>query len=389
MRKLSIAAAPATVAAGLAAGAAVGPVGRAGVVRPFSVQYMNGSRPITQAEALATARDFGVIVAHDGVMTPYLATLRAANPNLLVFAYQKGIFTYDAGLPEGAYSHDLDGNRVTGVRFPGTFMLDPLSPDVTAYELRRSKSVLASSGYDGVFLDTLGRATLSTTYVSSLPIDPGTGVPWTPGDWLTGTSTVGGAVAAGVTQPVMCNGLRAGPDYWDPAVQTSKLLTTGMAGCMAEGWLHLAIDPATVHPNETAWKQSVDALVDAGSRGASFFTMTKVWGPGTQAQKDAWYTFAVASYLLGSDGRAYFAFSYAPGDAPVAFPLNRLDLGPALGPYFEHRGVYQRKFTRGRALVNPTPRSATVTFAKPYRRLDGTLVTSVTLSPDTAVILTR
>src|SRR5262249_28279490 len=159
-----------------AASAAIGPVGRAGVVRPYSVQYMNGSHSITQDEALATARNFDVIVAHDRVLTPYLAAMRAANPSLLVFAYQKGIFTYDSNLPEGAYSHDIDGNRVTGVRFPGTFMLNPLSPDVVSYELRKANSVIASSGYDGVFLDTLGPATLSTTYVSSLPIDPRTGV---------------------------------------------------------------------------------------------------------------------------------------------------------------------------------------------------------------------
>jgi hypothetical protein len=391
MRKLLAGVTVALLLGGAAAGGApgvIGPDGRAGTVRPWSVQYMDGAGRVTVEQAVAAARSFDVIVAHAKVFQPYLSQMRAENPKLLLFVYQKGIFTYDTSLPEEAYSHDVDGKRVEGVRFPGTFMLNPVSTEVLAYQVKRAKTMLVTSGYDGVFLDTLGPATLSLNYVKSLPVNPATGQVWTPGDWLTATSALGGHVAAAVGRLTMCNGLRDGPSYFDPAIRTSKLLGTGMGGAMAEGWLRIATDPIGTYPSEAAWKQNVDAVIDAGAHGGSFFTVTKVWTPATPEQKDAWYEFALASFLLANDGKAYFSFSYAPGDAAVDYPWNHLNLGTAVAPYSKLERVYQRKFSLGRVLVNPTTRTFTVPLGKTYHTLDGVAVTSVTLGPETAEILT-
>jgi hypothetical protein len=73
----------------------------------------------------------------------------------------------------------------------------------------------------------------------------------------------------------------------------------------------------TKYPSETVWKQNVDLLVDAGARGYGVLQSTKVWTTATTAEKDAWYEYTLASFLLGNDGRSRFFFSYAPGDSTV------------------------------------------------------------------------
>jgi hypothetical protein len=114
---------------------------------------------------------------------------------------------------------------------------------------------------------------------------------------------------------------------------------------------------------------------------------TKVWTTATRAEKDAWYEYTLASFLLGNDGRSRFFFSYTPGDSTVDRPWNDLALGGASGPYAKTSGVYQRSFSAGRVLVNPTTASVTVALGGTFRTLEGEIVTSVTLPPNSGKIL--
>jgi hypothetical protein len=312
--------------------------------------------------------------------------MKTANPSLQLYVYAKGAFTYDANLPEVAYSHDATGKRIKSIDF-GTYLLNPLAPEALANQILRAGDLLRSSGYDGVFLDTLGPAAINPGFVTSLPVDPRTGQVWTASDWVKATAALAGGVQAALGVPVIGNGLRDGRNYFDNS--TNALITIGgLDGAMAEAWLRGATSPITTYPKETVWKQNVDAIIDAGTLGASFMAVTKLWTDGTQAQKDAWYEFAVASFMLANDGKGYLSFSYTPGDATVDYPLAHLYFGPPAGPYAKVDGVYQRSFMRGRVLVNPTPSTFTIALGGTYHTLDGTPVTSVTLGPDSAELLT-
>jgi hypothetical protein len=313
--------------------------------------------------------------------------MKAANPSLQLFAYEKGMFVYSGKLPESAYSHDASGRRVRGAKFAGTYLLDPLSPDALSYQVAQAKQGLKTSGYDGVFLDTLGLAALNPTFVSTMPVDPRTGRTWKAVDWMAATAAMAGKTAAAIGKPVVGNGLRDGKNYFDPSVLTRQLLR-GLDGGMAEAWLRGATNPIGAYPREAVWKQNVDMLADASTLGGSVLAVTKVWTNGSQAQKDAWYAFALASFLLGSDGHSYLSFSYAPGDATVVYPWNAVDLGKPSGPYSKSANVYQRSFAGGRVLVNPTGASYTVKLGGTFHTLDGKAVTTVSLGADTGVILT-
>ena len=363
---------------------AVAPTTTAGRMRPWSVQYMNGVESVTLDTAVSTATSFNVIVALPSVYRSYAADMKAANPNLTLFAYMKGVFTYDTTLPEAAYSHDANGQRIQGKKYP-TWLLDPTSSEARSAQVLVARGALKRSGYDGVFLDTLGPAAVSPEYVQSVPINPATGAPWTARAWVHATAHLADYVTNAVGKPAIANGLRDGPNYFDSA--TYQLLETSMLGAMAEAWLRGATNSITSYPKEATWKQNVDAMVDAGARDKSFLAVTKVWTTGTRAQKDAWYKYAVASFLLANDGKAYLSFSYDNGDATVDYSLNHISLGAPAGPYAKLGGVYQRTFSRGLVLVNPTGSSVTVPLGATYRTLSGTTVQSVTLAPNKAEIL--
>jgi hypothetical protein len=368
--------------------AALGPGDSAGRVHTWSPQYMDGTAPVPVARAVDDARSFDLIAAHASAYRLDVAAMKAANPNVQLFAYMKGTFTYDTKLGESQYAHGADGRRIQGVEYPGTWLLDPRSPQVLARQIQRAQMLVRLSGYDGVFLDTLGTAPLNPGYVTAPPVDPTTGQPWTQADWLGANAALAGRIATALGRPVVGNGLRDGRSYFQPDAPTEVLLGTGLGAGMAESWLRGAGNPIGGYPSEASWRSNVDALVDAGADGSSFLAVTKLWTSGTPAEKDAWYTFAVASFLLGNDGHSDLSVSYEEGDATEDYALAGLDLGGAVGPYTKEDGVYQRSFCGGRVLVNPSATTAyTVQLERSYLALDGTSVSSVTLAPHGASIL--
>jgi hypothetical protein len=369
-------------------GVATGPLA-AGTVRPWAVQHMGGSTSLTLSQAVADAQHFDVITAHEGTYRPYVAAMKLTNPSVRLFVYMNGTATYVGSLSESAYAHDAAGNRIRINGWSQTYLLDPSSPAAIAYQVDRASRLVAYSGYDGLYLDVLGTAPLDASYVTSLPVNPATGQVWTRSAWLDATTALATKVTGGLGgKPVIGNGLTSGSRYYDPSAPTSTILSSGINGAVPEAWLRGAWTSAAFYPSEAAWKQGVDMLTDAGARGDSVMTITKVWSNGTDAQKAAWYHFALASFLLGNDGKSFFFFSSKPGDSTVDRPESHINLGPALAAYAKIGGVYQRDFAGGKVLVNPTKSAVTVQVAGVYFDTDGSLITgSVTLPAFGAKIL--
>jgi hypothetical protein len=390
MKKLVTALALALVALAAAAtgSTSIGRVGSPGAVRPWSVQYMYPGERVSRDQAVEIANTFDLIAAVPHTFDSYVSAMKAANPKLQLYVYAKGMFTYDQTLPESAYAHDALGSRIHALHYK-TWLLDPLSPQAVAAAVANAKQQLAESGYDGIFLDTLGPVALDPSFSSGVAVNPTTGRAWTPEDWMRATSVFAGRLETVLGKPVMGNGLHNGPSYFNPHVATSQLLDTGLMGGMAESWLRPAHAPASQYPSEEQWKQNVDAIADAGARGSSFCAVTKLWMRATPAQQDAWFMFAAASFLLGNDGSGYFTYTTSRFDTTEDYPLYHVDLGAAKGPYAKVSNVYQRAFDHGRVLVNPSPSSTyTVVLGGTYQTLDGHSINAVTLPPHTAQIVT-
>ncbi len=341
-------------------------------------------------QVLAHARDFDVITALPSSYRGRVRAMKKANPDLTVFGYYNGTFAYNGEstkYPESWYARDGRGNKIRNNW--GVWMMDPSNPKWAQERAEYCANLIAESGYDGCMMDNMGSGTLAASTLTGQPINPATGNVWTHGEWLRATSRIAATVRARIAPaPLLVNGMVSGNSYFNSAAPARQLLDSADYG-LAETWMRTATQPATSLRTEAAWRNDVDLLVDAGARGKRILTLTKMWAPGSTAEKRQWHRFAFASFLLGDDGSHHFAFSYGRGvNAMAGHDLTDVAIGDPVGPYAKVGGVYQRSFTKGRVVVNPTQATVTVPLGAAYTDIDGARVTSVTLAPGSASILT-
>ena len=160
--------------------------------------------------------------------------------------------------------------------------------------------------------------------------------------------------------------LRQRPPFFDGSAPTSQLATS-VDGAIAESWLRIASMGITEYRPQSQWQDSVDQLVDLGNKGVSTSVMVKLWTTGTQAQKDAYHLFALSTFLLGTDGKSTFHCSYDPDEDRLAhYPLWNVPIGDPVGHYTAAGSAFQRSFTNGKVVVNPTDAAVTVWLGGTY-----------------------
>ena len=117
---------------------------------------------------------------------------------------------------------------------------------------------------------------------------------------------------------------------------------------------------------------------------------TKIWSPATPAQLARWRDLTYATFLIGSDAvKSTVHFAGAEFEVPFVYngPMSRV--GMPSGALRVTNDVYQRNFTNGIALVNPSGGARTLNLGSPYRTESGKIIYSITLAPMTGAILTR
>jgi hypothetical protein len=381
---------PAASAGVTGAGSPAGFADSSSGIHLWAPMHEPGGRFHTQADAVATARRYDLITIRPGQLGNFAPAMRAANPNLRIFVYINGSYLYHASLKKVSQSilaHGAGGSLVWSKGF-GNYLGSPANAGWITYKQNECQAAIADTGADGCYLDMLGSAPTFAGYNNTLAVNPTTGTTWTKMDWLQATSNLAGQVAAATGKPVLGNGFGDGQRYFDPT-GPSRLLLGGTAGSTAEIWLKTPSAPVTTFESEAQWKQDVDMLADANQSGGVALTMTKTWGSGTTAQKQSWRLYALSSFLLGNGGHSYFYFTGDRHDpATLDSPLYHLPLGAPTGAYAKVGGVYQRSFSNGRVLVNPTSSNVTVALGGTFRTSDGATVTSLTMRAHTGQILT-
>ena len=199
-----------------------------------------------------------------------------------------------------------------------------------------------------------GTSGLNLTSVSATPIDPATGLEWTKFDWMEATTALGSTVHAAIApRPIAGNGLGFGVPYFDLAAPRERLFD-GIGTAMSEVYVREPSGALAEYRNETNWKKDVDMVADAVSRGSRILVTTKVWRTATAAQIDAWHKYSLATFLLGyAPGQAFFHFRSDHLHSTPS-PYWDIKVGTPTAPYAKVGAVYQRTFTNGLALVNPS-----------------------------------
>lgn len=365
-----------------------------GLLTPWALENENPNpkqapRPLSQA--LQDAANFNFITAHPIDYEGEVAQMKAVNPHLILLAYQNATAAQpgEANIyPASYYEYDAAGHKILNPK-TGNYLMDPANSGWVNTKIIQCRNFLKQSGYDGCYLDLLGTAPLAPGFVSGTPINPATNQPWTRGDWLNATAALAGA-ERGSAAPALVfgNGLSTGPLFFD-SVAPTKQLVDAMDGGIAESWLRGSKTGVNTFPNETAWQQSVNMIISVEAEGKPLLTLTKLWVTASAALQQQWQQYALASFLMGTQGRSAFFFS-------TGFRVSRTtpcagcatDVGFPLGAYAKVAGVYQRSFSHGRALVNPTGATVTVGLGGVYYTSSRQPVTSITMKPNSGAVVT-
>jgi hypothetical protein len=384
-----------SVATKVAAGRLAAPSGFSGlppsasVIGRFAPIYMGSHWNFSQASAVALAHNFDVIGAQSNVFSKYVAAMKAAKPNLRIVAYVNGMFDLTSGgtaYPAAWYAHAANGSRIRSAF--GNYLLNPGNASWAQSVASQCSSAIAQSHYDGCFLDTLGTAPLDPGYCTGFAINPATGKVWTIPQWIGATSAIAKAVQAkSPTAIIMDNGLGDGAKYYNPAGSTSPLIAATHVG-MSELWLRSNGTPANKFRSEALWLQDVNMIISAQAQGFWIATTSKLWVPASSAQQAVWEKYALASFLMAANGKAYFSFMPNRTNAGLMYDsaLEHLAIGTPTGAFAKVGSLYERHFTHGLVVVNPTAGSGIPTPPGAWRNLAGQLVTSETLGAYSAEI---
>jgi hypothetical protein len=356
--------------------------------------YQATGRPLvySKAQAVQQAQRFDYIAAHKNSYRS-VSAMRAANPRLKLLTYVNGAYAQKNeanAYPDSWYIRTKGGDKVRS-RGYGNYLMDVSNPGWINDVADRCKRVIVQMDHNGCFIDMMGTASIMSSYTTGTPINPRTRSPYTAKTWLSLTSALSQKVHSlvGRSAPVFLNGLGSGPRYYKGDAPSSQLLN-GIDGALAESWLHGGEQALSWFPSEADWKQNVNMLRDVSARGKVAMVTVKTWGRGTEAQKEAWHKYSLASYLMAADGTAQYSFLRdAKGDPTAIDPLvSGLRIGVPSAAYAKAGNVYRRPYSNGVVYVNPTSKSQRVALGRAYRTTGGAVVTSLTLPAHSGEILT-
>jgi hypothetical protein len=371
------------------------------MAQQWAAPYMSGKVP-ADADVESIARRFPVLAIQQGSFTkPQIDRMRAVNPNLSLLVYINGSFAQSSqapgsasGYPESWYAKDAKGAHPYSRNFHN-WLMRMWSPEWQADRARACTDAIAKiPDSNGCFVDMLGVAPIHGTYMSTIPVND-SGAKWTDQAWMAQTgANMNNIAAKNPSALVMGTGLSSGRYYFSLGTD-QLLLNSAASGAMSELWGRQATDKVTTYKSEATWKQDVDMLVDAASKGKSVFATVKLWVSNTPAQAKSWHAYTLGSFLLGTDGKQFYNFSTAKTTAGItdAQPtFNAVDVGTPLGAYSKP-GCYVREFSKGFSAVNPTKASCTASVpAGSFTDLDGSSVAggaNISLAPNTATVLTK
>lgn len=242
------------------------------------------------------------------------------------------------------FLRDVDGNPVTDDDF---VLMDPASPGWRDFWLERARVAQEYLGWDGVFLDnaeaSLSKRERRGKLLAAYPDD------------ASYQAAVAGFIEYVYTtyfqpsgRPLMANiiALRE-PTAWFDYLQV-------LDGAMKEAF---AVDWDNGYLSASDWEQHLAIAEQTQQAGKTIVLV----GQGEAGDADR-QLFALASFLLVSDGGAYFRYADSSAYRYAWLYENYdLDLGQPLGARYQDGEVWARDFQRGSVRVDPTTHTAEIT----------------------------
>lgn len=368
------------------------PVASSVAPRTWSPTYMAENHSYTQDEAVALARRFDIVAGLPTAFKRYSAAMHSANPALKLLVYTNGMFATPAQaptMPADWFALDGQGRRITSAAF-GNFLMDPASTGWRTFSVQQCRDRAKAGGYDGCIVDMLTMAVFAPRYVSALPFHAAPSRAYTPTEWRDALLTLAKEFAATPDLLVAGNTVTSTNRFLN-ADASSQPVSEALQLAQAEDFLRGSGDVVTAFPDARQWERNLEVVRDLEQAGTGVLVSTKLWVPVEAAARDQWQRFAMASFLMATDGRSYFAFTSARTPAGAAGTDDRYtlpkDLGRPLAAAHAVGALTVREFEAGVVVVNPGDSPAALSTDRALRDLDGAQVTSSTVAPHDATVL--
>lgn len=329
----------------------------------------------SQANWKQVALNHAVLVGSPG--GPYkgmIPQLHAWNPTLKALVYDLGPYTIKGGSEYNTlmaqhpsyFARTASGQLITvkaasgTPAFPNNTLMDEGNPGWQAEEGQRIKKNIAAGGFDGAYVDSLGPGVFTGT-TTGIPVDPRTKKVYTKVQWMQFGAQAMNAVKTAIgSDYLMATGLVNGAEY---QTTTHYLADSNVTGMQTDSWLRVADSSPTSYPSASTLAANLQMVQSLQAKHESFFGWTKIWTNATPSQTAAWNTYALAAYLLVSNGiNDYYGFN-SPFDSDrtnIFFSDERAALGKALGNYTLSGGVYKRSFQSGSVTLNTNNNVASI-----------------------------
>lgn len=356
-----------------------------------------------------------------------ISGLKAKNPNILTFVYGSDINLANNFLDvrttnlinhqprEHAdwFLKDSNGEWATDWEYTTAMVLDPGNTEWQEYASKAYQERILKYGYDGVFVDLVDMDTHYVNYKKTAKVinpktvnENSTGMEYSDLEWKNSTLSFLKILRNHIgNKYIITNGSR-GDKYFDKDFPYSDVFEVA-DGMMNEGFTGWALKPYVIDPSnykgnfKIQWELDLKSLDDCTKKGKFYWAVANI-APLEEPQLDEDHevllSFITATFLLGTHGGKGFLLYKAhvlnePDDfqhwliPKVAYH----SIGSPVGDYqVRADGLYERNFSEGYVVVNPTDKSITVNKEGLWKNEKDHFVSSPFLiSPFSGIILKK
>ncbi len=322
--------------------------------------------------------------------TAELYALKAANPNVKVLMYQNasavsntpdstGIYptgvSYDQAAANGWLLDNTSGQPIQFQGYPWLYAADIGSSSYQQAWASNVIKLLGSAPWDGVMLDDVN-PTIQYHYCVSC-------VAKYPSDAQYGQAMK--SFLANVGPQLMATGKLAIANIgsWSAYNSVTNPWLEYLSGAEDEEFVKWGDTPNNGYQDPTGWANELNEIKLAASEGKAFIGITHSDNGDAKAA-----VYGYATELLAGNANSLF-YMGADYTNQTWFPEYDYNLGTPTGTYTElPSGVYERAFTNGLAVVNPTTATQRVSLGGTYSGSGLANATTATMRPQTGLVLT-
>jgi hypothetical protein len=348
--------------------------------------------PATLANPTQTAQRNSYVVLQ-AWETERARELEAANPNLVVLAYQNlsamaqgsgpdGLDSSGVSYSEAATAHpewfleEANGTRIAEEGYSWLWMADVGNPSYQQQWTANVLRLLRTGPWDGVMMD-------DTNATAKFHVYPASRIAKYPTD--AAYQAAMGSMLAYAGPRIQAAGKLAIPNMggWSEYPAVIKEWLPFVSGGVDEMFVKWSTVPGEGYRDLAGWRTQIEEVRTTEQLGKRFLAVTQAEPGDSQAVRYGW-----ASLLLAANGRS----SFLAGDGYDSETWSseyEVSVGEPTGAASEvPGGAWKRPFAGGIVVVNPTTEALSVSLGGVYSGDGLSEANRATLQPHTALILT-